>query len=219
MPERSSEFVAVYRQGLDLLERHKLRAAERAFVRCVALEPTAYEGHWQLGRLRLLQGRIDEGVNSLQEALARAPELAAARALVLETFLGRGREALEEGRYEQATGYFARALAVDPDGYEPLYEASITALWQRDYARADSLLKRAIERYPEVLELRWHLDQIWRQMGRPVAEMPETYRFPQKQILATASSGRFREMARELGIDKKDGGRSSAWATSTAMAI
>ena len=99
------------------MERYKLRAAENAFVRCVALDSAAYEGHWQLGRLRLLQGRIDEGVHSLQEALVRAPELTAARALILETFLGRGREALEEGRYEQAAGYFTRALQVDPDGY------------------------------------------------------------------------------------------------------
>ena len=83
LPERSSEFVAAYRQGLDLLERYKLRAAENAFVRCVALDSAAYEGHWQLGRLRLLQGRIDEGVHSLQEALVRAPELTAARALTL----------------------------------------------------------------------------------------------------------------------------------------
>lgn len=212
LPERSSEFVAAYRQGLDLLERYKLRAAENAFVRCVALDSAAYEGHWQLGRLRLLQGRIDEGVHSLQEALVRAPELTAARALILETFLGRGREALEEGRYEQAAGYFTRALQVDPDGYEPLYEASITALWQQDYERADSLLKGAIERYPEVLELKWHLAQIWRATGRPLAEMPATYRFVQHESLPAAHAGHFTEMARELGIDKKDGGRSSAWA-------
>jgi hypothetical protein len=96
VPERTADFIAAYREGLDLLERYRLPGAERAFARCVALAPEAHEGHWQLGRLRLLQGRIDEGVASLQHALELEPGLKAACALVLETFLGRGREALEE---------------------------------------------------------------------------------------------------------------------------
>jgi tetratricopeptide (TPR) repeat protein len=211
-PARSPEFAEVYRQGLDLLERHRLRAADRAFARCVELDPAAYEGHWQLGRLRLLQGRIDEGVHSLRAALTREPKLVAARALIMETFLGRGREALEEGHYSIAERYFARALEVDPSGYEPLYEASITALWQLKYDRADSLLRCAIEQYPEVLELRWHLAQVWRQTGRSLTEMPAAYRFGQEKALGVASSGHFSEIASELGVDKKDGGRSSAWA-------
>ena len=65
VPARSAVFTETYRAGLDLLERHRLLAAERAFKRCVALVPEAYEGHWQLGRLRLLQGRIDEGIEGL----------------------------------------------------------------------------------------------------------------------------------------------------------
>ena len=68
VPARSTVFTETYRAGLDLLERHRLLAAERAFERCVALLPEAYKGHWQLDRLRLLQGRIDEGI----EGLARA---------------------------------------------------------------------------------------------------------------------------------------------------
>ena len=72
----------------------------------------------------------------LEQAAALDPELTAARSLVLETFLGRGKEALEEGEFEQAEGYLQRALAIDPRGYESLYWAAIAALWQEDYARA-----------------------------------------------------------------------------------
>ena len=63
----------------------------------MALDPAAYEGHWQLGRLRLLQGRIEEGVEGLARALEFNGQLDSARELMLETFLGRGSEALEGG--------------------------------------------------------------------------------------------------------------------------
>ena len=100
MPARSAAFTETYRAGLDLLERHRLPAAERAFRRCVALDPAAYEGHWQLGRLRLLQGRIDEGVEGLARALELNERLDSARELMLETFLGRGRESHARERLE-----------------------------------------------------------------------------------------------------------------------
>ena len=212
VPARSAAFTETYRAGLDLLERHRLPAAERAFRRCVALDPAAYEGHWQLGRLRLLQGRIDEGVEGLARALELNKRLDSARELMLETFLGRGRESLEGGQYAQAQAYFARALAVDPDGYEPLYQSAVAAVWQRDYARADSLLRYAVGQHPDALELRWNLREVSRAMGRDEADVPEAYRFPAKGRPTQAPDGRFREMGSELGIDKLDGGRSSAWA-------
>ncbi len=212
VPARSADFIASYRQGLDLLERYRLGAAERAFRRCVAQSPDAYEGHWQLGRVCLLQGRIDEGVEQLQRALRLNSELAAARALIIETFLGRGREALEEGRYAQARGYFARALAVDSTGYESLYEASVTAIWQGEYARADSLLRRAIVRYPDALQFRWSLREVQRLRGESDEQIPDSLRFPQVSLKPEALAGRFREVGVQMGVDKLDGGRSSAWA-------
>ena len=202
VPARSAAFTETYRAGLDLLERHRLPAAERAFRRCVALDPAAYEGHWQLGRLRLLQGRIDEGVEGLARALELNKRLDSARELMLETFLGRGRESLEGGQYAQAQAYFARALAVDPDGYEPLYQSAVAAVWQRDYARADSLLRYAVGQHPDALELRWNLREVSRAMGRDEADVPEAYRFPAKGRPTQAPDGRFREMGSELGIDK-----------------
>ena len=66
-------------------------------------------------------------VKLLEQTLVLEPDLEAARELVLETFLGRGREALEEGRFAPARDYFDRALKVDPQGYESLYWASVTA--------------------------------------------------------------------------------------------
>ena len=203
---RSEAFLQSYYRGLDLLERYRLRAAERAFAHCVRLQPEAAEGYWQLGRVRLVQGRIEEGVGLLEQAAALDPELTAARSLVLETFLGRGKEALEEGHFAQAERYLQQALAVDPEGYESLYWAAIAALWQEDYARADSILQQAVALHPEPLELRWHLKWVQEVLGRPATEAFADA-VPQGAI-----SGRFSEIGAEAGVDKFDGGRASAWA-------
>ena len=203
---RSEAFLQSYYRGLDLLERYRLRAAERAFAHCVRLEPEAAEGYWQLGRVRLVQGRIEEGVGLLEQAATLDPELTAARSLVLETFLGRGKEALEEGQFAQAENYLQRALAVDPEGYESLYWAAIAALWQEDYARADSILQQAVALHPEPLELRWHRKWLQEALGRSATEVFADA-VPQGTI-----SGQFSEIGTEAGVDKFDGGRASAWA-------
>ena len=203
---RSEAFRASYYRGLDLLERHRLRAAERAFAQCVRLAPEAAEGYWQLGRVRLVQGRIEEGVGLLKRAAALDPALTAARSLALETFLGRGKEALEDGRFAQAENYLQRALAADPQGYESLYWAAIAALWQQDYARADSILQQAVALHPEPLELRWHRKWLQEALGRP-ASGAFADAVPQETI-----GGRFSEIGAEVGVDKFDGGRASAWA-------
>ena len=41
---RSEAFLQSYHRGLDLLERYRLRAAERAFAHCVRLELTLPRG-------------------------------------------------------------------------------------------------------------------------------------------------------------------------------
>ena len=208
--QRSAEFTQAYYQGLDLLERYRLREAERAFAGCVRMVPQAAEGHWQLGRVLLLQGRIEEGVALLEESLLLDPERDAARELVLETFLGRGKEALEEGRFAQAADYFSGAQAIGLWEYEPLYWAAITELWREDYGRADSLLRVAATRHPEQLELRWHLESVRQALGKTAA-LPESLRFVD-EIIAGGSSGRFSEVGAAMGVDKFDGGRASAWA-------
>ena len=211
IPPRSSAFVKAYYQGLDLLERYRLREAERFFAHCVQLQPDAAEGYWQLGRVRLLQGRVEQGVDLLERALAVDPALTSARALVVETFLGRGKEALEEGRFAQAKDYLARALAVDPLGYEALYWASVTAMWQQEHARADSLLQGAVAAHPQQLELRWHLELAQRGLGREKGALSESLGFADA-VVTGPFGGRFSEVGAAAGVDKFDGGRASAWA-------
>ncbi len=211
VPSRSAEFVESYYRGLDLLERYRPREAERAFARCVRIESGAAEGYWQLGRVRLLQGRVEQGVELLERALAIDPGLAAARSLVVETFLGRGKEALEEGHFAQAREFLQNALAVDPIGYEPLYWTSITALWQEEYTRADSLLRVAVAAHPDQLALRWHLGLAQEGLGGKRQVMPESLRFVDA-VARGAIGGRFSEIGVAAGVDKFDGGRASAWA-------
>jgi tetratricopeptide (TPR) repeat protein len=207
-PQRSAAYAAAYAEGLDFLERYRLRQAERAFQRCVVLDGRAYEGLWQLGRLRLLQGRIEEGKALLDSALVLRPDLEAVRQLVVETYMGRGHEALEEGRYAQAGLYFSSALRTHPQGYGPLHGAAVAALWSGDDAAADSLLRRGIEAHPARPELRWHLKALRQKHGGPPVADP--YRFADAVKVAKELGGRFVETA--VGVDKLDGGRASAWA-------
>jgi tetratricopeptide (TPR) repeat protein len=204
----SPEFESAYRRGLDLLERYRLREAQREFERCILLAPAAAEGFWQLGRVELVQGRINSGITRLHQALELDPALAAARELILETYLGRGREALEDGHYEEAREHFRGAIATDSTAYEPLYQSAITAIWRGEDAEAESFLTRAVVLHPEVLELRWHLEGARTRLGLPHKEDGFVDHIAKRAQLA----GRFTEMAAPLGIDKLDGGRSSAWA-------
>ena len=208
-PRRSPAYAAAYAEGLDYLERYRLRQAGRAFELCVALDPDAYEGLWQLGRLRLLQGRLAEGTALLDSAVARESGLEAARVLVVETYLGRGVEALEEGRFAEARTHFARARRRAPEAYAPLHGAAVAALWTDDAPAADSLLRLGIDAYPAAAELKWHLGRLREQTGGP--EPTGAYRFADA-IPEAEAGGRFVEVGAEAGVDKFDGGRASAWA-------
>ncbi len=205
--EHSADFNSAYRRGLDLLERYRLREAQREFERCILLDPQASQGYWQLGRVQLVQGRIADGIARLHKALDLDPSLGAARELILETYLGRGREALEEGHYDEAREHFANALATDSTGYEPLYQSAITAIWRQDDGEAEAFLTRAVARHPEVLELRWHLQQV-----RAMSHQGDADGFPDHIARRGRLPGHFVEVAATLGVDKMDGGRSSAWA-------
>lgn len=205
--EHSADFNSAYRRGLDLLERYRLREAQREFERCILLDPQAGQGYWQLGRVQLVQGRIADGIARLHKALDLDPSLGAARELILETYLGRGREALEEGHYDEAREHFANALATDSTGYEPLYQSAITAIWRQDDGAAEAFLTRAVARHPEVLELRWHLQQVRARLHQGDADG-----FPDHITKRDRLPGHFVEVAATLGVDKMDGGRSSAWA-------
>ncbi len=211
-PLRSEVFVLSYRQGLDLLERYRLREAEHHFERCIQLDPGAYEGHWQLGRLHLMQGRIEDGIASLHRAWELEPGLQAARQLILETYLGRGKEALEQGRFKEARHYFAGALNVDSTGYEPLYQSALAALWLKDNLAADSLFRKTIDHHPAILKVRWHYLQVQLLLGRNPKAMPAQYRFPDAIPDTGNIGGRFTEVAKAMGVNKFNGGRSSGWA-------
>ncbi|NKB66493.1 MAG: hypothetical protein GKR89_05490 [Candidatus Latescibacteria bacterium] len=210
LPARSDAFLQSYHHGLDLLERFRLAEAEAAFARCVQLAPEAHEGHWQLGRLQLLQGRLPEGLQTLRHTLELQPDLEEVRQLILETYLGRGREALEEGHFVRARDYFAQALETHPHEYAPLYQAAITALWLQDWATADSLFRRTVDHHPDALEARWHL--TWLDRDYQQQALDPGYRFPDQIPLAPGPKGGFVEIGADAGVAKVDGGRASAWA-------
>ena len=73
--EHSADFDSAYRRGLDLLERYRLREAQREFERCILLDPQTGQGYWQLGRVQLVQGRIAAGIARLHKALDLDPRL------------------------------------------------------------------------------------------------------------------------------------------------
>ena len=212
-PKRSQEYLNSYRKGLDLLERYRLRSAETAFKRCIVLDSLAFEGYWQLGRSYLLQGLIGEGTHALGSALRLNPNLHVARSLLLETVMGRGLESLELGDYSKATVYFKHAMEIDAMAYEPMYQTAVAAMWLKEDIMADSLLQEIIKKYPDKLQPRWQLRNLWKTMGKSLSGMSEKYRFPYKSENRNSEIGiKFEEIGSDLRVDKMDGGRSSAWA-------
>ena len=123
--ERYAGAVASYRAVLAIDDRFAL----------------AYAG---MGTALFHEQRYAEAVAAMTQALSLEPDLPTAGALHLHM----GRAAGELGRPDEAAQHFLRAMEIEPDNVEPLFDLAKLRFRQGHAADADQLLDRAQELRP-----------------------------------------------------------------------
>ena len=93
--------------GLVAWRLRMLEGAERLFRICVQLRPDSPMGHNNLGGVLRDQGRFDDAVDTLRNAIYRFPDVA-------ELWNSLGTCAMEQGLVPEARLFYEEALRIDP---------------------------------------------------------------------------------------------------------
>ena len=102
LPRRTTTWAASCRlQG-------KLDEAAARFEQAVALNPSLFQAHDNLGNVLRDQGKLDQAAARFEQALALRPDVA-------ETHNNLGNILWQQGKLEQAAARFEQALATRPD--------------------------------------------------------------------------------------------------------
>lgn len=145
----------------------RLKDAERAFQAVLADEPEDVDALHLLGVTRLMQGRSAHGAELLEQAADRAHDRADIR-----VNLGVALRAV--GQLQRAANTLEEAIAIQP-GEHNAYQVLGDVLFQtRDFARAGSFYRQALERNREAVG-------AWLGLGR-VLYRQGSYRDAQKAL-------------------------------------
>ncbi|HDR9029245.1 cellulose synthase subunit BcsC-related outer membrane protein [Burkholderia vietnamiensis] len=158
--ERDPDYIAQQR-GLQALARGDLAGADPLLARAARARPDDADALGGLGLLRLREGRHDEA----RALFARAAALATtdqrgkwqglARTAQFWGLLAQGRAAASAGRPQDAERSARAALAMQPDSPDAKLQLADALLAQRDWARAEPLLRELLAvRSPSVSVVR-----------------------------------------------------------------
>ncbi|WP_175881701.1 cellulose synthase subunit BcsC-related outer membrane protein [Burkholderia sp. BCC0044] len=143
--ERDPDYIAQQR-GLQALARGDLAAADPLLARAARARADDADALGGLGLLRLREGRHDEARALFARAAARATDQRGkwqglARTAQFWGLLAQGREAASAGRPRDAERAARAALAMQPDNPDAKLQLADALLAQRDWARAEPLLR------------------------------------------------------------------------------
>ena len=129
------------RRALALFEAGDLDGAESAALGALRTEPGAALAHLALGRIALARGAPERARESLERALAAAPELDAARAQLAAI-------ALRAGRHDEAIRQYRAALERNARSPELLHALGSALIEAGDFDEAAQVLARALALAP-----------------------------------------------------------------------
>ena len=130
--------------------------------------PDSLDANVHLGRVRLIQGRLEEAEGLYARAIELNPGSAPAR-------LGLGRVLHETGRVDEARIEYARAVVLDPrDAYARFY---LAVMLERAGAPEDAIrhYREALRRKPNIAEAHFNLANLL-ERGGAAREAIEEYR-------------------------------------------
>jgi class 3 adenylate cyclase/tetratricopeptide (TPR) repeat protein len=158
-----------YNLGVAYHRVHRLEEAASAYLRAIALKEDFHKAHFNLGVLRVSQGRFAEAVELFEAVQRFAPDfrdveapLAAARLFL------RADSALAQRQYTEAVELFERYLRLNPG--DPFATARL------EEARAGEIFARGVEaeqrgELEEAIRIFEELDTSYADVGRRLAEL------------------------------------------------
>jgi tetratricopeptide (TPR) repeat protein len=134
---------------IELEVRGNVDAAITEYQKIIELHPELADAYVNLAVAQKRKGQLDEAVASLNQALAKKPEYAAA-------LTARGGILADQGKWGEARRDFEAALKLDPRDDGALYGLAESLREARDYAGAQRALSELISRSPNfVYWLEW----------------------------------------------------------------
>lgn len=177
--------------NLDIAEE-KLELAEKEFRSALRLDPTNFDGNFNLGLVLLGRGAAAEAIPHFQRVGASNP---AARFNLVRAYLQAGRKVeglklanslsagskddvqlhftlgtllASEKQYAAAQVELEKANALKPETFEILYNLGQTYLRSAEYGKAELALHRALQLKPDSPETLYLLGQVYNDQKRVV---------------------------------------------------
>jgi arylsulfatase A-like enzyme/tetratricopeptide (TPR) repeat protein len=127
--------------GIALAGAGKTREALEAFHRALEVDPRDAMAYQNIGITQLHQRKLSEALASFDAAFAINDRLPRA-------WNGRGVALKESGRPEEAIQAWKRAVELDPEQFDALFNLGVVALERRDKDLARSSLSQFVDRAP-----------------------------------------------------------------------
>jgi tetratricopeptide (TPR) repeat protein len=178
-PEGSEDQIralGLIREAAQAADRGDAARAERIYLEAARVLPASAAPCWRLAHLYAEAGRLEEGRQYYQRALARDPSY---RTVYNSAGLWR----LFEGRFDESEREHRRILALDPGDAYAHYGLGRLEARKKRWARAEASFRKSLASNPELID-------AWRGLGKALAhqgrreEAIEAYSHSLRLVLA-----------------------------------
>jgi arylsulfatase A-like enzyme/tetratricopeptide (TPR) repeat protein len=159
-------YVRGVRDALDAYFRGDLQAAVNGLRAVVATGRGGFDVSFYLGRALLRQGRFQESIEPLREAIRKVPTYT-------PSYLDLAKAYVALKRYDDAEATLREGLSRDPSSFQFHSHLGYIARVRRDLPAARQHYEKARELKPDDYEVRMNLSSIYRDSGDPTRAMAE----------------------------------------------
>jgi tetratricopeptide (TPR) repeat protein len=157
------ELPSACQTGAQALKAWHIDEAGNAFEQCLREQPQLPEARFNLGLVRLQQGRPTDAADQFTQALKLKPSLRGA-----ELFLGMANYRL--ARYDDAVAALKKALAQEPESPEAAMWLGMSELATGNPAAAVEHLQQASDAKPKNVDILYHLGRAYMQLSKQTYE-------------------------------------------------
>lgn len=125
----------------------EMAGAQQTAFQALQLEPNQPDLNSLMGRLKRLDGQLDQSVHYLSEAIRQEPTN-------INAYLELGKTYQDRREMVQALHTYEKAIQAESSDHRPYYMAGIVLRESKDYRGAENMLRRAAELAPQDVNIR-----------------------------------------------------------------